>query len=160
MAVILIFLALLILCGVVFGAIFLGPMETPRKGSTHRGNVPSLETVLREVAALNEPSKTTILALMEIHGTSLGLPEFTKLCVAVSLAIVRPLDILREKVVLAEYLDSLSAGLMLLLAEDLFGFAIPDADLNHIITFESLLRYVESRKAPGNESDDSSSMGS
>jgi acyl carrier protein len=113
------------------------------KGS--RGNVPSIGKVQNAVRGLDEEAQATISRLSAKFSNRLSRGQLSTLCVAASLAIVRPITRLERSVVLSDFLDSLNLVELVELLEELYKIEIPDEGAEKLITFKDVLRYVDSR---------------
>lgn len=61
---------------------------------------------------------------------------------ATSMSIQQPLDRLTQRVVLAEFLDSLARVNFVILIEEMFNIDVSDENAEALLTFEDTLRYA------------------
>jgi acyl carrier protein len=86
-----------------------------------------------------------LLTIQAAHGLNLSIHCLQLLCIATSMSIQQPFSRLMDRVVLAEFMDSLSRVEFVMLLEALFSIEIPDQDTENLLTFEDVLCYAQLR---------------
>jgi len=112
-----------------------------------RGNVPEPDEVREKVLTLDNDARVTIENLKAHYQSALPENTFSTICLATALSIKQPLANLMKSITIAEYIDSLTHVEFIMLIEDLVEIEIPDEKASNILTFTSLLSYVESATA-------------
>ena len=103
------------------------------------------EELLANVANLDDDAKHLLAARRDEWKSRLPQDQFELLCVAISMATKVALADVTNRLVMAEYFDSLETVELALLIEELLGIVITDDELERILTFQDLIVTLESR---------------